>query len=210
MGGTLEVFEPGALLQSLYNAQKSGILEFGRPDGLKLWAFIENGKPVKARLGKFGGDAALVEFLTLFEEGSFTFKEHGDLGKDDLEDMARMGEGFDVKRSLERDMLDGALARDHMHAARIAVPRLNLFASRVCDAEGKEKLDSLKSLPDPPSAEELSCMSEIWRLASGSTTLQDIFQKMDTTPTHRIWRCAALMLEHQLLKLSSIRLYAVS
>ena len=49
-GGTLEVFDPAVLMQSIATARQTGILEITRSDGARFWSYVENGKILKARL----------------------------------------------------------------------------------------------------------------------------------------------------------------
>ncbi|MBX9690700.1 MAG: diguanylate cyclase [Candidatus Obscuribacterales bacterium] len=204
LGGSLDVFDPAALMQSLSISRKSGILTVTHPEGKMYWCFLENGKPTKARMGKFTGPAAIIEFLVLFESGEFAFSDLTSIEKQTLDDISKLPKAFDVPGSLERALMDGALARDHYTSAKDVIKDLNLFAWPQPSAKNGEGMAKLKELKDPPSPEEEKAMKEILKVANGKVQLKLIFERLDSLPTHTVWRAAALMVQHDMLQLKKL------
>lgn len=204
LGGTLDVFDPAALLQSLSISRKSGILTVTHPEGKLFWCFLENGKPTKARMGKFTGPAAIIEFLVLFESGEFSFTDLSQVEKQTLDDISKLPKTFDVPGSLERCLMDGALARDHFSSAKNVIKETTLFVWPQPAAKNGSGFQKLKELKDPPSPDEEKAMRDMIALANGKVPLKQIFERLDTTPTHALWRGAAILVEHDLIQLKKL------
>lgn len=204
LGGTLDVFDPAALLQSLSISRKSGILTVTHPEGKMFWCFLENGKPTKARMGKFTGSAAIVEFLVLFDSGEFAFSDLTSIDKQTLDDIGKLPKSFDVPGSLERALMDGALARDHFTSAQALIKETNLFVWPQPRAKNGEGFAAMKALKDPPSPEEEKAMKDILAVANGKVQLKTIMEKLDNLPTHTVWRGAALLVEHEMVQLKKL------
>ena len=200
IGGELGVFDPAALLQSLATAQKTGILTVQARDGKQLWMLFEGGKPIQARLGKFGGSPAVVEFLTTFEEGQFNFQEKVMSGKETMTKLPKLDENFNVNKGLERCLMDGALAQDNFNAAKAIIPTSDMFIRPVSPVEFAARWQALGAIPEPPTPEEFNVMSEIVQRADGNTTLANIFRALDGIPTSTCWRSAALLVQHGLVQ----------
>lgn len=205
IGGELGVFDPAALLQSLATAQKTGILTVSGRHDKQLWMLFEGGRPVQAKLGKFGGALAIVEFVTTFEEGSFTFQEKLFGPKETITKLPRLDSAYNVDKGLERCLMDGALALDNYNAAKAVITSPEILVRPIGAVEFSARWQALSQLPEPPTQEEFSIMSDIVQHADGKTSLSEIFKNMDGLPTSRLWRSAALLLQHGLVsKLSSL------
>lgn len=204
LGGSLDVFDPAALMQSLSISRKSGILTVTHQDGKMFWCYLENGRPTKARLGKFKGTAAIVEFLVLFDSGDFNFTDYTSIDKQTLEDIRKLDKSFDCVSSLERSLMDGALAHDHFTSAHDVIKQPELFVWPQPGAKTGEALAKLRELKDPPSPDEEKAMNEILRMANGKVTLKTIFEKLDSLPTHTVWRGAALLVQHDIVQLKKL------
>jgi diguanylate cyclase (GGDEF)-like protein len=200
IGGELGVFDPAALLQSLATAQKTGVLTVQAPDGRQLWLLFESGKPMQARMGKHAGAAAIVEFVSTFEEGNFNFQENAGTGKATMTKLPRLDESFSISKSLERILMDGALAQDNFNAAKKIIPTLNMLVRPVAPVEFAARWQQLGQLAEPPMPEEFNVMSDIVQKADGNTTLHNIFRNMEGIPTHLLWRAAALLIQHGLVQ----------
>lgn len=200
IGGELGVFDPAALLQSLATAQKTGILTVQGPDGRQLWMLFESGKPMQARMGKCAGAAAVVEFVSTFEEGNFNFQEKSNMGRETMSKLPRLDESFNIGRSLERLLMDAALAQDNYNAAKKAVPTLNMLIRPVAPVEFSARWQQLGQIPEPPLPDEYNLMSSIVKKADGNTTLANIFRSFDGTPTHMLWRSAQLLIQNGLVQ----------
>jgi diguanylate cyclase (GGDEF)-like protein len=206
LGGSLDVFDPAALMQSLSISRKSGILTVTNPDGKMFWCYLENGRPTKARMGKFSGQPAIIEFLVLFESGEFAFSDLTSIDKQTLDDIGKLPKSFDVPGSLERALMDGALARDHYTSAHDVIKQLDLFVWPQAAAKkgGTDVLAPLRELKDPPSPDEEKAMKEILSVSNGKIQLKTIFERLDTLPTHTLWRGAALLVQHEIIQLKKL------
>ncbi len=200
VSGELGVFDPAALLQSLATAQKTGVLTVQAPDGRQLWILFDSGKPMQARLAKFAGAAAIVEFVSTFEEGSFNFQEKSGTGKETMTKLPRLDDTFNIAKSLERILMDGALAQDNFNAAKKIIPTLNMLIRPVAPVEFAARWQQLGQIPEPPMPEEFNVMSDIVQKADGNTTLHNIFRSMEGVPTHSLWRAASLLIQHGLVQ----------
>lgn len=206
LGGSLDVFDPAALMQSLSISRKSGILTVTHPDGKMFWCYLENGRPTKARMGKFMGHAAVIEFLVLFESGDFTFSDLTSIDKQTLDDIGKLPKTFDFPGSLERALMDGALARDHFTSAQDVIKQLDLFVWPQPNAKkgSGDVLAPLRELKDPPSPDEEKAMKEILNISNGKIQLKTIFERLDSLPTHTLWRGAALLVQHEIIQLKKL------
>lgn len=204
LGGSLDVFDPAALMQSLSISRKSGILTVTHPEGKMFWCFLENGKPTKARMGKFTGPQAIIEFLVLFESGEFAFSDLTSIDKQTLEDISKLPKTFDVPGSLERALMDGALARDHFTSANDLIKETALYVWPQPSAKNGEGFAQMRAQKDPPSPDEEKAMKEILAVANGKIQLKTIFERLDNLPTHTVWRGAALLLQNDMIQLKKL------
>jgi diguanylate cyclase (GGDEF)-like protein len=204
LGGSLDVFDPAALLQSLSISRKSGILTVTHPEGKMFWCFLENGRPTKARMSKFTGQPAIIEFLVLFEAGEFAFTDLASIDKQTLDDIGRLPKTFECKSGLERMLMDGALARDHFAAAQKVIKETGLFVWPQPGARNGEGFAKLKSLSDPPTEEEEKVMKQILAACNGKVQLKAIFDRMDSMPTSTVWRSAAFLVQHDMVQLKKL------
>ncbi len=200
IGGELGVFDPAALLQSLATAQKTGVLTVQSRDGKQLWCLFESGKPIQARLGKFAGSHAIVEFVTTFEEGNFNFQEKVMTGRETMTKLPKLDDSYNVQKGLERCLMDGALAQDNFNAAKQIISTSEMYIRPVPPLEFTARWQGLGQLPEPPTPDEFTAMSEIVQRADGNTTLTNIFRSLDGMPTALLWRGAALMVQHGLVQ----------
>src|SRR5262249_28608507 len=81
LDGTLEIFDPATVLQSIATSKKSGIMTVDNSQGQNMWVFFKDGWMTKSRLDKMKGDAAVIEFLTTFQDGDFKFREYTTLDR---------------------------------------------------------------------------------------------------------------------------------
>lgn len=204
LGGSLDIFDSAALLQSLSISRKSGVLTVRNPDGKQFWCFLESGKPTKARMGKFGGTQAILEFLVLFEAGDFDFSDLAGMDQNNLTAVQQLDKTFTVPNSLERILMDGALAKDHYLSAQELIKQTDLFVWPEQNGKNQNIIAAMQDLKDPPSEEEIKAMKEILHNANGKTSLKDIFIRLEHIPTHYLWRGAALLMQSELIHLKKL------
>lgn len=206
--GELGVFDPASLLQSIASAQKTGVLTVRANDGRQFWMSFEDGRALQARLGPFAGHNAILEFITTFEDGNFNFQENV-LAKSDSR-FAKLDESFDIKRGLQRLMLDAALIQDNFNIAKVILPSLDVCIKPVNAEEFSTRIWALNRTKDPPSQEELELMNSIVAKSEGGATLKEIFSNSNGIPTKLLWRAAALLIEHNLVHLHTAAKDALS
>jgi hypothetical protein len=155
-------------------------------------------------MGKFTGSAAIIEFLVLFDSGEFAFSDLTSIDKQTLDDIGKLPKSFDVPGSLERALMDGALARDHFTSAQDLIKETNLFVWPQPRAKNGEGFAAMKAMKDPPSPEEEKAMKEILAVANGKVQLKTIMEKLDNLPTHTVWRGAALLVQNEMVQLKKL------
>lgn len=194
--GELGVFDTPALLQSLATAQKTGVLTVAAPDGRNFWLLVELGRPVQARLGRLGGTSAVIEFISNFDEGKFNFLE-----KTETKARKILDDSYDVDRGLERCLMAGALAADNLSWGRGVLTEGDVPLKLVETEELSRCLKVMEEATDIVSPEDMSLVSiVIGNLEFGSTSLNELVDRIGCYPTADVWRTAALMIQYQLVK----------
>jgi diguanylate cyclase (GGDEF)-like protein len=205
VSGSLEVFDPATTLQSVARAQRTGILTVTNEAGRVFWSFFEHGKLEKAYLDAFRADVAVVEFLATFSDGAFDFREYDLLDVEALEYIHQLDESYDCKKSLDRNLMDGALAQDQLAEARRLLPNTRLFVKPSGDF--KLIVAALPTLKDPPSRVEIETMAAICKYVNGRTMLCTIIDKLQhSVPTHLRWHAAALLVRYEAVELTKLAL----
>jgi diguanylate cyclase (GGDEF)-like protein len=197
IAGELGVFDAAGLLQSIATSQKTGVLTVQSGDGRQLWMLFEAGRPIQARMGKIQGSQAITEFLVTYEEGSFNFQEL--VQSASSAKLPKLEDTYNVTRSLERCLMDGALAQDNYNLARTVISSANIYIRPKPQDEFVAKWNALGQLDEPPSQDEFAAMSEIIKRSNGKATLEKTFQEMQPMPTHLMWRAASLLVQHGLV-----------
>jgi hypothetical protein len=124
-----------------------------------------------------------------------------------VDDPRNLGASYDTK-DLNKLLLDAALAKDNMDAARTRVPNLELYVVAALEKDRPPLWEKLKASPMPPTSAEMILMQEMLKIANGSLKLKQLMQKMDTNPTPWLYHCASMLLENQLIRLTAIKTYA--
>jgi hypothetical protein len=195
--GDLSVFDAGGLLQSVANSQKTGVLTVQSSSGKQLWTLFENGKPTQARLGKFKGDVALGEFMVTFTNGNFSFQEVF-AGRAGVK-LPKLDDSYNIHAALDHIVINGALAQDNYHAARVLIPSIEVMVKKVSEKEFTSRWGQLKDIENPPTSSEYKIMEDIARYADGNTTLAKIFKQFESVPSHELWHSCAIMIQQGLL-----------
>ncbi len=87
-----------------------------------------NGKPIGAKMNRLKGVEAITEFVTQWSEGIFVFRDKG--VSQELDD------GCELKRSLDKLLLDLALYKDQVNQILSQLPtRRNTILERVWNFE---------------------------------------------------------------------------
>lgn len=202
VGGSLDVFDPCTVLQSMAAAGKTGILTVVAGDGRKFWAFFDKNKVTKAYLGGFRGDASIVEFVSTFDDGEFNFQEYNALGSSGVEDLHRMDRTYDVTRPIERLLMDGISAQEALSTAKRMIPDTKLFVRPSANAN--EVLSQLRAEVDYLSPAEVETILAILKQVNGRTMWSSIVDRMDNVPTYLRWHAGSILVKHKIVELSRI------
>lgn len=200
--GSLDIFDPATILQSFVHSDRTGILTVNSTDGRKFWAFVDKRRIQKAYLGPYRSDFAITEFLSTFENGQFAFNEYNSLDSEALEELHRMDATFDTAKTLERYLLDGALAQDKLSAAKRMITNARLFVKPL--PEARTIIAGLPGMKDPPDSVELSAMEAIVKHVNGRTMLAAIFDRLDNYPTYVRWHAASVLIQHGVIDLTKL------
>lgn len=202
VGGSLDIFDPAIVIRSVANTGKSGILTVRDSYARTFSAFYQDGTMKKARLVPYRGDNAVIEFLSTFEEGDFEFREYNQLDSDSLKELHLMDDTFNVVKTVDESLRDGALAQDHLAAARRLIPNNRLFARPTKDAQ--QRIIDLSRKTNEFTFSELETMASICKYVNGRNMLDAILSKLDQTPTYLKWRASAILVEYKAIELSKI------
>lgn len=209
IAGSLESFDAAEVLNSVGLSGSTGVLKITRPSGPEFWAFIEDGGIIKARVGKLRGDSAVVELLSMFDDGDFKFSETSpEALVGTVDDVSKLGKSYAIS-GINGLLKRGAQAQNLISAARSLIPRNQLYAKVVDGANNYKHWEDLRSLDVPPTEDELKLMVQILRLANGTHKLSEIFAMLDDVPSPSLWHCAALLIQHDFMRLNSLKIYAM-
>lgn len=204
VSGSLAAFDPASTLQSVARAQKTGILTVTNESGSMFWGFINHGTLEKAYLDQFCADLAVVQFLATFSDGNFAFREYDLLDAEALEYIHQLDATYDCKKTLDRNLMDGALAQDQLAEAHRLLPNTRLFVKPTL--KFREFVASLPTMSQVLSPSEIEAMQAICKYVNGRTMLSVIIDKLHTFPTHLRWHAAALLIRHEAVELTQLAL----
>jgi hypothetical protein len=203
MIGSLNAIDCAGLLQSFATAKKTGLLTVENREKSVVVQF-EDGKATNAKLGKLSGYFALVEFLASWQEGIFVFRDKGSTQDFD--------HGSKLTQSLERVLLDSALAQDNSATITNALPGgRNVILERVWNFDqlfleirsqpAKYFDDTLIADADKPR------ILRIAQLVDGLTTLDEVINQSDDWPTHMVLKAVQWLLDRKLIAVQQTSLF---
>lgn len=193
--GELGVLDCAGLLQSIATSQKTGLLSVQDDTGRQLLVSWEKGRPRQAKLANIVGVPAVVEFVVTFETGTFTFQQRNNYAIENA--------GVDLPDSLERMLMEGALAEDHVRAAKRLIPNTELLVRAVPGIENAYRWLRLQEDREV-TKDELEVMRTLIKLADGSKSLSKIFVEMKDSPSYLVWRAAGVLVENRLLQVKKV------
>ncbi|CAN5648245.1 hypothetical protein BH10CYA1_BH10CYA1_14580 [soil metagenome] len=193
--GELGVLDCAGLLQSIATSQKTGLLSVQDDTGRQLLVSWEKGRPKQAKLDKINGNPAIIEFVVTFETGTFTFQQR--------QNSAIENAGQEIGDSLERILMEGALAEDHVRAAKRLIPNMELLVRAVPGIENAYRWLRLQEDREV-TKDELNVMRTLIKLADGNKSLTKIFVEMKDSPSYIVWRAAGVLVENRLLQVKKV------
>jgi Domain of unknown function (DUF4388) len=204
MIGSLGAIDSAGLLQSLSTAKKTGLLTVEHRDKALVVSFTD-GKPTQASMDNLKGYHAMVEFLVMWTEGIFVFRDKStsrELESDECK----------VTHALEKLLLDAALHQDNNNRILKALPGgRSAILERVWNfAEQWEKIpgESLKYF-DGSSVQEAdrTHIVDLARQIDGLTTLDEVIKTADDRPSYVVLKHLQLLLDNQLVSRQQTSLF---
>lgn len=190
IAGELGVLGGYGLLQSLASSHKTGELKVTHEGSDSLKVLFQDGKPLEVNFGELNGKEALVEFLISYKNGKFQFKERG----------FTRGTQVIVKEkvplSLERCLMDAAVAEDHMVVAKRSLELDNCIMS----VNPEEQMQKLFSQRKDFSDDEKIAMTALVSSLDKCATLKQLFLEVKM-PDYLKWRAAHLLSDSGVIQL---------
>jgi diguanylate cyclase (GGDEF)-like protein len=202
--GSLKVFDPFNMLQSMCSAGRTGILSVEERAGRRFWAFLDKSQVSKAHLGVLRGDWAIVEFLSTFDDGVFTFQEYSSLDQETMVEIHRMDDTFTVHKTVPKHLIDGTMAQEKLASARRLITNTRLFARPT--REAADVIAGFPQLKPTPTREELDAMAAITKFVNGRTMLATIMERLEVYPTWLRWHGSAFLMQNGAMELSKLAL----
>ena len=203
MIGSLGAIDAHGLLQSLSTAQKTGLLTVENRDKALVVSFT-NGKPIAAKMNRLRGLEAITEFVTQWTEGIFVFRDKGT--------SQELDETCELKRSLDKLLLDSALYKDQVNQILAQLPTgRNTILERVWNFEtlwNKLSTKPLKYLDESPVTDrDKQAIQQLANLIDGLSTLDEVIKSFDLWPGYAIIKSVHLLIEQRLVNVQQASLF---
>jgi hypothetical protein len=203
MIGSLGAIEAPGLLQSLSTSQKTGLLTVENRDKALVVSFT-NGKPIAAKMNRLRGLEAITEFVTSWTEGIFVFRDKGT--SQELDDTC------ELKRSLDKMLLDSALYKDQVNQILAQLPTgRNTILERVWNFEtlwNKLSTKPLKYLDESPVTDkDKQAIQQLANLIDGLSTLDEVIKSFDLWPGYAIIKSVHLLIDQRLVNVQQASLF---
>jgi hypothetical protein len=203
MIGSLGAIDGAGLLQSFATAKKTGLLSVENRDKA-LTILFELGKPIHARLNHLRGYQAIVEFLVFWTEGIFVFRDKGT--SQELDDTCAL------TQSLERILLDAAMAQDQVNQILNALPsNRNTIMERAWNFDQlwhEAQIHPLKYLDQTEvSLEDKAHIVRLVSLVDGLSTLDEVVRAYEVWPGYMVVRAIKLLLDNRFISVQQASLF---
>lgn len=203
MIGSLGAIDSHGLLQSLSTAQKTGLLTVENRDKALIVSFT-NGKPTHAKMNRLKGMEAITEFVTSWSEGIFVFRDKGV--------STELDDGCELKRSLDKILLDSALYKDQINQILSQLPTgRNTILERVWNFEtlwNKMATKPLKYLDESTVTDrDKQAIVQLAGLIDGLSTLDEVIKSFDLWPAYAIIKSVHLLIDQRLVNVQQASLF---
>lgn len=204
-GGSLRLFDPAGLLQTVAQSGKTGILTIESSNGRVFWAYLEGGIPSKARLSNLYGDAAVLEFLASFIDGSMRLQDLSTVDNQTAEDMRNLGVAYNIQTPLMQLFDIARTSRENSTDAKLLLKNPELIVHPLVERSTSliEKLYSRTG--KPTSRMQVEVTNKVWDLCSGRLSLEELVAKLSDCPETLVWSGAGFLLQNKLIKFSRLR-----
>jgi len=203
MIGSLGAIDTPGLLQSLGTANKTGLLTIEDRDKILLLE-LADGRPIAARMNKLRGHDAILEFVTMWKEGIFVFKDKG--SSKELDQSCR------IKHPLSRILLDGSLCQDHIDTIEKTLPQgQKTILERQSNFDQAWQAVSVQPLQfideTPLTAEDRAAITALAGLIDSFSSVDEIVKAFDQWPSHKVLKSVYLLMEHNLVSVQTGNLF---
>jgi len=200
--GSLGATDASALLQSLSAGSKTGLLTVEKRDKAFIVAF-QQGKPTYARLNKLKGYSAFAEFLTIWTDGIFVFRDK--ISSNDLDASCTLN------KPLDRMLIDAAVCQDQMAKILNSLPQGR--SSTLERVANFDKLWSNLCQQDPKyfdntklSEEDKGIIAKLALSVDGFSTLDEITKSFDIWPSYQTLKGIKLLIDAELISIQNASL----
>jgi FOG: GGDEF domain len=187
IAGTLGVLDCAGLLQSIATSSNTGILIVENELGEQFFISWLDGEPRQATLGDLTGVDAVIEFITTFKNGQYTFQQRA----------ATDGTPSDL-HSLEHCLMESALAEDKMNVALKVIPNVDVRIARLDNVNAWGLLQQDQEI----TPKEVEALRAVYGKADGNQPLSSIFDSLSHIPTAVKWRASGLLLQYNLVSMT--------
>lgn len=195
-----------AILQDMDKNKKTGILTATGAGGQVFWAFIENGRAAKARLGKLCGDFAVVEFISTFAECSYRLQDLASLDAQSSADLRNLGGAYLVKTAASEILDLSVKFRDSAADARVHLKAADMIVHPTMDRHSVQIEQVFFKAGKTPHKLYLEVANAFWENCNGRHSLDEIMQKMEADyPLSIVWTAADFLMQAKMIKFSRLR-----
>lgn len=187
MEGSLGVLSAVNLIQSISQAEKTGVLLVVDALGRQFNMKFANGIPFEMQMQELKGKSALIEFVTTFKSGNYKFQQKGVL---------QQGQAPPTSGGLDFYLLDCALSEDKMNWAQRLLENKDLLLRAIENNEGW--MQAYNDADITP--EEMEAMKTIYSLCDGTVRISGLSAKTKVLSTALIWRCVGLLHQYRVIE----------
>ncbi|MBX9687504.1 MAG: diguanylate cyclase [Candidatus Obscuribacterales bacterium] len=201
-------FDPVLILQKMEAMGKAGILTVSSFQGRVFWAYLENGKASKARLGELCGDAAILEFISTFTEGSYRLQDLSTLDAQTASEVKAMGGSYRVSMPM-LELIDFSLQiRDAAADAKVHLKTPDMIVHHTKDKQAGQLEALFHKSGKQVNALYLDVANAFWDQCTGRLSLDEILQKLNDCPQALLWTVADFLMQNKMIKFSRLRVSA--
>jgi len=187
MEGSLGVLSSVNLIQSISQAEKTGVLLVVDALGRQFSMKFANGIPFEMQMQELSGKPALIELVTTFKSGNYKFAQ---------KQVLQPGEKPPATGGLDFYLLDCALSEDKMNWAQKLLDNKDLLLRAVENNDGwLRAYNDTDITPD-----EIEAMKTIYSLCDGTVRISGLNAKTKVFSTALIWRCVGLLHQYQVIE----------
>lgn len=207
-GSGLGQFDPVALLDTVQKSGKSGVFTVNSSDGRVFWAHLQEGKISKARLGALSGDAAAVEFISTFIDGSYRLQDISTLDSRSAEEVRALGGAYLVKMPIDELLEVAVNVRNTWSEARVRLKTPDMIIHPTIEKQTDQIKNMYHKMGKVPSRLEQQVTIDVWELCNGRFSLEEIVERLEECPIALIWKAADVLMQNKLIKFSRLRVSA--